>query len=110
MAITYTWNFSPLEVVLSEDGLTNVVKTVHWRLIGTDSGFNESVYGSEAMDTPVPENFIDYEDITKEDVQEWIEEKMGTERINELKESIASSINLLKNPVRATLNPPWANT
>lgn len=107
MAITYTWNFGPLEVALSEDGMTNVVKTVHWRLTGVDGSHSETVYGSEGMDTPVPENFIDYEDITKEDVTAWIESKLGTERLDTLKGSIASSIDLQKNPVKATLAPPW---
>ena len=108
MAITYTWTFGPLDVTLSEDGLSNVVKTVHWRLTGVDGNFSETVYGTEGMDSPVPENFIDYEDISKEDVQEWIEGKMGEERIDSMKSSISSSINLKKNPVSATLAPPWA--
>ena len=107
MAITYTWTFGPLDVTLSEDGLSNVVKTVHWRLTGVDGNFSETVYGSEGMDSPVPANFIDYEDITKEDVQEWIEDKMDEERIDSMKSSISSSINLKKNPVSATLAPPW---
>ena len=108
MAITYTWAFGPLEVAPTEDGLTNVVKTVHWRLTGVDGNFSDTVYGSEAMDTPTPQNFIDFENITESDVTEWIEAKMGTERLDSLKSSIASSINLQKNPVKVTLAPPWA--
>lgn len=107
MAITYTWNFGPLEVALSEDGMTNVVKTVHWRLTGVDGSHSETVYGSEGMDSPVPENFINYEQITKEDVTTWVESKLGTERLDTLRASIASSIDIQKNPVKATLAPPW---
>ena len=29
---TYTWSFPQFDTAPSEDGLTNVVKTIHWRL------------------------------------------------------------------------------
>ena len=112
MAINYTWIFNPLEVALSQDGLTNVVTTVHWRLIASetvgDVEYSESVYGSEGMDPPVPANFVDYEELDQATVQEWIEGKMGAERVQQLKDSLASQINAKKNPVSATLPAPWA--
>lgn len=107
MAVTYTWTFSPLEVTLAEDGLTNVVKVVHWRLTGVDGEQSETVYGSEAMDSPDPLSFVDYEDLTKATVQEWVETKMGVERVQQYKDTIVSSINIKKNPVSAVLSPPW---
>ena len=38
MAITYRWNFDPLEVTYSSASLDNVVGTVHWQFYGTTEG------------------------------------------------------------------------
>ena len=108
MAIVYTWTFNPLEVTLSQDGLTNVVKTVHWRLTGEENGVSETVYGTEGMEDPLPGSFIPYDNLTLETVQNWVEGKMGEERVQAMKDSIANSINAKNNPVSASMVAPWA--
>ena len=32
MANTYTWDFPTLDTAPSEDGLSDVIKTIHWRI------------------------------------------------------------------------------
>jgi hypothetical protein len=32
MANTYTWDFPALDTAPSEDGLSDVIKTIHWRI------------------------------------------------------------------------------
>ena len=110
MAITYEWVFGPLETTLQEDGMTNVVKTVHWRLNAVDGNYSETTYGTVGLESPTLSTFIDYEDLTKEQVQGWVENALGAERVAEMKRSLENSINLKKNPVSATLAPPWEAT
>ena len=52
MTIEYTWRVENATTLLSHQGLDNVVETVHWRLIGTDSvtGTSASEYGSVSLD------------------------------------------------------------
>jgi hypothetical protein len=43
MAITYNWNFSPLEIVYNEDVMVDVIDIVHWQYSATDDDTGTSV-------------------------------------------------------------------
>jgi hypothetical protein len=104
MAIQYTWTISALDVKLSEDGLEKIVTNVHWRLLGTEDSHSADVYGSVSLDPPVTTSFIEFDALTKEDIVSWIEDKLD---VDQLKTSLETQINSLKNPVTASLPPPW---
>lgn len=107
--VNYAWVFNPLDVKLAEDGLTNVVYNVNWRLTGTDGDFSSSVYGSCAVPAPSPDKFTPYDQLTEAQVQSWVEEALGAEQVILYKSAIAQNIELQKNPVDASLQPPWSN-
>lgn len=109
MAVTYTWVFNPLDVKLSDDGLTNVVYNVNWRLVGTDGTYTSSVYGSCGVPAPAPDAFTPYDQLTEETVQGWVVDALGTEKVAQYETSIAAQIALQQNPVDAPLSPPWSN-
>lgn len=109
MAVTYTWIFNPLDVRLSEDGMTNVVYNVNWRLIGTDGTYTSSVYGSCGVPAPSPAAFTPYDQLTEPMVQGWVVDALGTEQVAQYETSIAAQIALQQNPVDASLSPPWSN-
>lgn len=108
MAVTYVWDLAPLDVRLAEDGMTNVVYNVNWRLIGTDGDYSASVYGSVGVAAPSPDAFTPYEDLTEEQVQLWVTEGLGEEQIDAYKVGIANQIERQKNPIDASLQPPWS--
>lgn len=109
MAVTYVWALGPLDVKLAEDGLTNVVYNVNWRLIGTDGAYSADVYGSCGVPAPAPDAFTPYDQLTEAQVQGWVETALGDEQVAAYKDSIARNIELQKNPVDASLQPPWSN-
>lgn len=106
MAITYTWIISQLECKPEQDGLTNVVTTVHWRLRGVESEHTAEVYGSVALPGP-GEPFTSYESLTQAQVEGWVESALG-EQVQQYRDNIATQIAALINPpiVRPAL--PWA--
>ena len=110
MAVTYTWVFDPLDVKLSDDGLTNVVYNVNWRLIGTDGVYSDDVYGVVGVPAPSSDAFTPYDQLTQEIVQGWVVDALGTEQVASYETSIAAQIALQQNPVDASLPPPWSNT
>ncbi len=110
MAIEYTWVFNPLNVKLSEDGMTNVVYNVNWRMNAADGEYTATLYGSIGVPAPSPAAFTPYEDLTEAMVQEWVIEALGPEQVNNLQANLANQIELKKNPVEASLQPPWSNT
>jgi len=102
--IDYKWTISALDCTVNEEGLENVVKTIHWRYRGTDEeGNTAEVYGAQAVPSPNPEEFSAYETLTQEVVEGWLESTMDVEQ---QQKAIENKIELLKNPVSVTLPLP----
>ena len=72
MAIETKWLVSQLDTAPSEDGLTDVVKTVHYRYQGQDAEYFAEVYGTMGCETPSDTDFTAYEDLTYEQVCLWL--------------------------------------
>lgn len=105
MAITYTWDFGPLETK-TEDNLTDVVKIVHWRFTGVDGKYSSSLYGTVSLDSPTSNSFTTFSSLTKTKVKGWVINKLDKTEA-ELKTQLADQINLQKNPVQVSKKAPW---
>lgn len=102
--ITYTWKFTEFEVAPSENGLSDVIKTVHWRYYGADaSGFASETYGSTTLDPADPENYMPFEDVTHEWVENIISTKVDVAGLNNY---ISGQIERAKNPPVVSKTPP----
>lgn len=97
-----------MEVVLNQDGLSNVVSNIDWRLIATvaDKPYTALHWAKQYISAPEADAFTNYEELTKEQVVSWLE---GVLDVPQLKENLAEQINLQANPVTALLPPPFAN-
>ena len=104
MAITYTWNVNTMDAAPSEDGLTDVVKVVHWRLTATDGTYTADTYSTVGLDTPSPDHFTSFNDLTEAQVISWVESKLDVENI---KTGLANRLAELANPPIVTLQGPW---
>jgi len=109
MAITYTWNVNTVDVYPSEEGHSNVIYLVHWRLNATDTEVDAegnpyvaSVYGTQSLDTSDLSNFTNFESVTSSQVQGWVETAMGEEEVANLKAALDSQIENQKNPTSVT--------
>ena len=105
--ITYTWDIFKLDCAPSENGLTNVVKTIHWKLTGIDeNGITASFNNSYPLPSPSPEAFTDYSILTKETVVGWLESNLD---IGYLQTKLTTEIELQYNPPITSLPLPWVN-
>ena len=109
MAITYTWNVNTVDVYPSEEGHSNVIYNVHWRLNATDTEVDAegnpyvaSVYGTQSLDTSDLSNFTNFDSVTSSQVQGWVEAAMGEEAVQGLKDGLDAQIDGLKNPTSVT--------
>ena len=109
--ITYSWEFNPLECVPSANGMTNIVKTVHWRYNGTDGTHTSTVYGSVGLDSPYPNTFIQYNNLTMNIVTEWVVSALAKSNttVESLQNSINTQITDIINPPIVSNAPPWTN-
>lgn len=106
----YIWNVSQMDTVPSEDGLTDVVVTVHWQCTGTQKSagkdYSAQAYGTCSFAFDRTKSFIPYNSLTLQEVLNWCwasgVDKDATE------ESIETQIANLINPPVIVLPLPWA--
>jgi hypothetical protein len=86
MANTYQFKIKTVECHVQKDGLSDIIYNVHWSYYAMHESFVESendnrVYMIGTMDLaePDPENFLDFDQITEDQVVSWIEPKLDIE-------------------------------
>ena len=99
MSISYTWDVNTVDVYPTDEGHSNVIYNVHWRLNATDTQvdaegnpYTASVYGTQVLDTSDLSNFTDFDSVTSSQVQGWVEGAMGAEEVQSLKDSLDANI------------------
>jgi hypothetical protein len=103
--ITYTWGISRLDCAPSENGLTNIVKVIHWTLTGVDeNGITESFNNSYPLPSPTPESFTDYSTLAQETVIGWLESNLD---VGYLQTYLANEIESKYHPPIIPLPLPW---
>jgi hypothetical protein len=103
--ITYTWSISKLDCAPAENGLTNIIKVIHWGLTGVDeNGISSSMSNSYPLSTPSPEGFADYSTLTQETVIGWLESNLD---VGYIKSRLSNEIASQYNPPITSLPLPW---
>ena len=100
MAINYEWNVSTVDTYPTKDSKSDVVHSVHWKLIATDdtnkdsdgNNWSTSIYGTQAVDTSDLSDFTAFADLTASDVQGWVEAAMGEEAVINYKADLDAQI------------------
>lgn len=113
MAINYSWDVTTVDVK-EVDGNADTVFKVHWRLNakddantikdmqGNDIPATATIYGTQSLDTSDLSSFIAFADLTAGDVQGWVEEAIGSDKITEIKDSLVETIAELIKPTQQT--------
>jgi len=105
---TYSWVVSQLECYPQHEGRTNVVFTIHWRRQATDGAHKADIYGSQNIHLDADAPFTPYAEITKAQVEGWLENALGAEKVVELDASLDKQIKDKKNPLVERPALPWA--
>ncbi len=88
--INYRWEFGPAVVRPMVGSLSNVVVEMNYRLIGERDGREAILFGRVPLGDPDPANYTPMSDLTKDDIQGWIE---NTCDIDALKKEVADKLN-----------------
>lgn len=81
MPVTYEWVVVDLQVAVQHDGLDDVVKAVNWRFQCSDGMCTSEVHGLTEVDPPDPQNYIPFNQLTSQEVIDWVIAKLGPEAI-----------------------------
>jgi len=104
MATEFNWGVAQLERQLSD----GTVYTVHYTIEAFDGTYRSSAYGSLGLEAPDEDEMIPYADLTPEIVMEWVKEKFGEEKVDEIEAALQTQIDQQKAPTTGT-GLPWAS-
>jgi hypothetical protein len=102
---TYTWSFPQFDVAKAEDGLTDVVKTIHWRYDAVDGDISAGAYGSLGLEAPDPNAFVPYTQITAQWAIGCVTAQINLEEVNT---ALERQIENQKNPPVVPMIPPFS--
>lgn len=103
--VTNTWQVEWLDIKLTDGNFSNVVVVVGWRCNGVDGDYTATAYGTCSLPSPT-ENFIPYNDLTKQQVLDWIYANGVDKTV--IENSIAENIEAQKNPPIVRTALPWS--
>jgi hypothetical protein len=88
---------------------SGVVQTIHWVATQTDGDFTASAYGSLGVPAKDPSDptFIPFDDLTEEQVKQWVLDTMGEEQVAALQANLDGQIEAQKHPTSAS-GLPWS--
>lgn len=111
MAIEIKWVINGMLTAPSEDGLTDVVKSINWTRVATeqvsDKTYVASFPGTTPCPTPSSQDFIPYADLTESDVDNWLNQLVD---VVTLDASLTKNIQDQINPPVIELPLPWVTT
>ena len=100
------WTVSTMERTLADGALSDVVTTLHWQCTDSDGEHHGRCYGTVGLEAPDADSFTAYSDISEADAIAWAKAAIGEEQVEAYEASVASQIELSKNPVSGT-GVPW---
>lgn len=99
----YNMILTGIEVIPELDNHINVVRRVHLRYEGIYEDSKSFVPLTVDLDNP-DENFVEFENITREHIDEWISNRIGIDGLQSLLESQRNSELM---PLTIMKSPPW---
>ena len=100
------WQVSTMERTLTDGDLSDVVTTLHWQCTDSDGDHHGRCYGAVGLSAPDADSFTAYADISEADAIAWAKAAIGEEQVTAYEASVASQIELSKNPTTST-GVPW---
>ena len=111
--MSFTWKVAAMDYAVSQDGLSNVVNTVHWRCSKEDENGNSgSAYGTHSLPAPDPSNFVEWDNLDEFTVLSWMTADMvatadeGEDPVAAVEASVDAQIAEQANPTNGT-GVPW---
>lgn len=91
---------------MDRDTSDNFVTTVHWTASQTDGDFSASTYSTASFTKEDGMNLIPYEDLTEDQVIEWVKGSLGEEGVAAVDTALANNIADQKAP-KVAAGVPW---
>ena len=91
MSVTFTMDISEAKVT-NMYGMNNILKQVKFSLTGTDGVNTVTNFFPVKLNYPEAKDFIEYEDLTRDQIFQWVINSIEENLINNLKTGITSQL------------------
>lgn len=102
---TFTWSFPAFDVAKSEDGLTDVVKKIHWRYDAVDGDFSAGCHGAVNLGSISSTDFVPFANLT----EAWAIAAIALD-VSAMQATLYAQIATAKNPPVVLMVPPFQQT
>jgi len=107
---TYNWNCKTVDAYPLVGENADVVYNVHWRVTAVSdqvdpegNAYQASSIGTQNLNTDDITDFIPFDQLTNDQVVQWVKDAMGEERVSSLESNLESQIDNLITPTSVTL-------
>ena len=107
---TYNWNCKTVDAYPLVGENADVVYNVHWRVTAVSdqvdpdgNAYQASAIGTQVLNTEDITDFIPFDQLTNDQVVEWVKAAMGEEGVSSIESGIQSQIDNLITPKSVTL-------
>jgi hypothetical protein len=98
----------------SKDGLQDVCETIHYTMIVSKTlgkyedvvTYDVSAIGTVRLDSPDSNNYIKYNDLTEENIKDWVKYALGEEKMASIETSLLNQIEEKISPNKL-IGLPW---
>ena len=104
--MSVVWKVDNLIRKTTVGSLSDVVTSVEWRAVLTDSGHSAGESGSVELSDANAGNFIAYADITEANAIAWVKDILGSDGVTDTENILTARIEELKVPVEKS-GVPW---
>lgn len=102
------WKIDSIQCSVQVDEYDNVVSDISWRVFVSQDDHSTSAYGSCPVVFEPSDNFIPYEELTEEEVLQWLFDAMGEQRKLDIENSVKNELQHIIQPTVVTNPLPWA--
>tara|TARA_R100000406_G_scaffold78473_1_gene59345 strand:+ start:134 stop:448 length:315 start_codon:yes stop_codon:yes gene_type:complete len=98
------WDCKTVDYYKQEhNGHEQVIYNVHWRVTKVDENYSALTYGTQILNTEDIQDFIPFEEVTSQIVEDWTKDAMGEEKVSDIESSLDQQIEDQKNPTSVTV-------
>jgi hypothetical protein len=97
---TFTWKIANLE----RETADGFVMTAHYTISAEDGTYSSGAYGSLGFERP--DTLIPYNQLTEEQVVQWVKDAFGAEKVAEIEAALQSQLDEQRAPTKAA-GVPW---
>lgn len=106
MSINHKLKIEKIEVIEQKNNLNKIAVKIHWHFYATEGKYNHAISGKTKLDEPNSSEFIKYEDLSEEQIIEWINPRIDWEKVYESLESAFNHFKKLDELKESEL--PWS--